>query len=313
MSSRPSQAISLDYDGEFGPELQTVIPYAYYLSRNNSLAGTTSGIDTKCFYYFSDNHEDKYSQRRFIKPDERSKMGIPNPNEHVSMLKLDQWVPPPYKEKFGNKRFVWEKPLLVISNKFNSEWDQAPINFIDIPELERIILLLKDKYQIIYCRALPGDIPWDFNASRSFRDFDLIVRHPEVLTIQQLHADNPDLSFNELQLSVYANCERFISVQGGNSVLASYFGGINIIFAVKSSELVCGDFNHFPLYAGTRIVPCRNKRDLMSSIRTIYGDARRPTAHWVIRWMSFRRMQKYRICGLLSKVRSRFSRCFSSR
>jgi hypothetical protein len=308
MTSKPSQKISIDYDGEFGPELQTVIPYAYYLSQHDALEETVSGVDTKCLYYFSESHAERYAQRRFITPEERLKKGIPNPNEHVPRLDLAQWIAPPYKTKFRNERFVWTKEPLVISNKFNEEWDGDPLNYIDLPELEQVLVLLKDKYQIIYCRALPDDVIWDGNTSRSFKDFDLISRYPEVLTMQQLHAENPDLSFNELQLSVYANCERFISVQGGNSVLASYFGGINIIYAIQGRELVCGDFNHFPLYAGTRIVPCRNKRDFLSSVETVYGKGHQPLAKWRTSWMCFRRIQKYRIYGQLSRIRIYFTK-----
>jgi hypothetical protein len=308
MTSTFSQRISLDYDGEFGPELQTVIPYAYYLWQHHALEKTVSARDTKCLYYFSENHEERYAVRRFMKPPERLSQGIPNPDEHVPRLNLAQWTAPPYKTKFRNERFVWAKEPVIISNKFNQEWCGPPRNYIDLPELERILILLQDRYQIIYSRALPGDITWDENTARSFADFDLISRYPGVLTMQQLHAENPDLSFNELQLRVCANCERFISVQGGNSVLASYFGGTNIIYAIEGLELVRGDFNHFPLYAGTRIVPCRHQQDFLSAIETLYRPDREPFAKWKTWWMIFTRMQKYRICGRFSRIRAHFDR-----
>ncbi len=308
MTSKPSQNISIDYDGEFGPELQTVIPYAYHLSQHRALEKTVGCVDTKCLYYFSENHEERYTRRRFATLEERVKKGIPNPNEHVPRLDQTQWTAPPYKAEFRNERFVWSKEPVVISNKFNQEWCDDPVNYLGLPELEQILMLLKESYQIIYCRPLPGDIIWDANTSRSFQDFELVSRHPEVLTIQQLHADNPDLTFNELQLRVYANCERFISVQGGNSVLASYFGGTNIIYVVQGRELECGDFNHFPLYAGTRIVPCRSKRNLLSSVETLYAGRRQSSAEWKTWWMGFRRMQKYRMYARLSTIRTYLDR-----
>lgn len=41
------------YFGEFAFELQTVIPYAYWLHRNGLLEVTQACADTKCLYYFS--------------------------------------------------------------------------------------------------------------------------------------------------------------------------------------------------------------------------------------------------------------------
>ena len=39
---------------EFGYELISCIPYAYYLHQNNLLKKTISGADTQCLYFFSE-------------------------------------------------------------------------------------------------------------------------------------------------------------------------------------------------------------------------------------------------------------------
>jgi hypothetical protein len=49
-SSRRTEG-EIDYDGEFGPELQLTIPYAYYLYINGQLKRTISSKDTRCFYF----------------------------------------------------------------------------------------------------------------------------------------------------------------------------------------------------------------------------------------------------------------------
>ena len=264
--------IEIDYDGEFGLEMQLVIPYAYYLHQKNLLGRTTSAQDTRCLYYFAPQHKEKYRTRRWIDPDEPPRRMLPNRTEHTFHLNTSQWTPPPYRKQFANRRFVWDKEPLVIMNKFCIEWGERSYNFIDVPILEQIIATLKDRYQLIYCRPRTEDIVADDNAIRSFGDFDLIDRHfPEVLTIQRLHQQNPDLSFNTLQFMVYANCRRFISVQGGTSVLASYFGGSNIIYVVKGDELTHGDYNHFPLYSGARICPCFSEANLLACVRKIYS------------------------------------------
>ena len=50
---------------EFGYELQLVIPYAYYLYKNNLLNKTTSSFLTRELYYFSKNHKEKYKLRGY--------------------------------------------------------------------------------------------------------------------------------------------------------------------------------------------------------------------------------------------------------
>lgn len=60
--------MELDICTEFEYELQLVIPYAYYLYKNNLLKKTTSCIYTKELYYFSNNHKEKYIKRVFLNP-----------------------------------------------------------------------------------------------------------------------------------------------------------------------------------------------------------------------------------------------------
>ena len=44
--------IETAYDGEFGYELISVLPFAYWLYKNNKLSKTIGATDTKLFYYF---------------------------------------------------------------------------------------------------------------------------------------------------------------------------------------------------------------------------------------------------------------------
>jgi hypothetical protein len=117
---------------EFGYELQLVIPYAYYLKLNNKLDKTISCSYTKELYYFSDNHSEKYSKRHFSRPN------VPNKSPHQTDFNYGQWVAPPYKLHFKNNIFVFDKPLLIIHNKYNSEWGHEPINFLDCKILDSI-------------------------------------------------------------------------------------------------------------------------------------------------------------------------------
>jgi len=119
-----------------------------------------------------------------------------------------------------------------------------------------------------YCRPRAADIVEDHQSVREGGDIEAIKRHyPDVLTIQDLHADNADLSFNELQLSLLAGSERFVSVLGGGAYLASYFGGTNVVYARRGWEVSCDAFdNWFHRFSGARVVAAASARELLGAV-----------------------------------------------
>ena len=168
--------ISLDTKCEFGYELQLLIPYAYYLHKNNLLEKTTSCKFTNELYYFSKNHEQLHNLRISV----MEIKNIPNPCPHVEELNYDKYIPPPYKLIYKNDFFVYDKPLLIIHNKFNDEWGMGPINFIDVDTLAKIFNLLNNKYTIIYIRPKSNYICEDrssikdLNESHLFQLYNII-------------------------------------------------------------------------------------------------------------------------------------------
>jgi hypothetical protein len=142
-----------------------------------------------------------------------------------------------------------------------------------VPELLRILEILTPRYQVIYVRPRPGDIVDDHQPILDLGDFQAIASHfPDVLTIQQVHADHPEFSFNELQMRLFANCDRFVSVLGGSSYLASYFGGTNIVYAREGWEIACNAYaNWFHLFSGARVLSAANPRRLIELIRLEYA------------------------------------------
>jgi hypothetical protein len=259
------------YFGEFAFELLAVIPYAYWLHQNGRLEFTQSSLDTRSLYYFSPAHEELSPARSYVPVSEY-------PSAHQSRWRFDphgfprhldtsKWVPPPYKAIYRNDRFVWGKPLCIISNKYTSEPSalRLPVNFLTLDTLTRLFDLLTPHYQVIYVRPRDEDIVADHQHARDLGDFRLIEsRHPEVITIQRLHADNPDLSYNDLQLRLFANCDRFISVLGGSAFLASYFGGTNIVYARRGWEVACNAYdNWFDQFSGARVIATGSRRTLI--------------------------------------------------
>lgn len=133
--------------------------------------------------------------------------------------------------------------------------------------------------RLIYIRPdprhnLPG-YSADGNKILEFDDYNHIrEHHPEVMLFQDLlnhqrETDGPGSTFNELQLMLHAECERYISVQGGTSILASYFAGTNIVFAKMGQEVEEPGVYSF-VYTrldGGAIVHVRTYEELFQAVR----------------------------------------------
>lgn len=256
--------MEINSDCEFGYELQLVIPYAYYLYKNNLLKKTTSCLLTKELYYFSKNHEEKYKNRRYNLPN------VPNNTIHVKELNYDKYLPPPYKSIYANSYFVFEKPLCIIHNKYNKEWNGKPINFINKETLNEIFKLLHNKYTIIYIRAKCSHIVGDNSEIYDLKEYDLCDLY-NIIDGNTLYEKTKEKycinNFNHFQLLIHANCENFISVQGGSAIFASYFGGTNIIYAKEGGELICGSYDgHFKKMSNCNILHTNNYKNFIDLI-----------------------------------------------
>lgn len=236
----------ISFSGEFAPELQFVLPFAYWHYQNGTLDKTISSKFTRELYFFSPNHEENF--------DERSNEG--NYNFEIPRIlyshdyDMNKWAQVPMKETYRNNIYVYNKPILVIANRYNMEWDDAPVSFFSIPVLDTMIKKLKNKFTIIYNRPRPQNIANDDSIIYDLHEFEWIRNeHPDVILMEDLFKENKVKAnnFNHLQLMVYANASHFISTHGGTGTLASYFGGINIILSKKGPE------HHFKCY--TRLYP----------------------------------------------------------
>jgi|SRR5210317_1852858 len=241
------------FKGEFGYELVLSVPYAYYLHMNNDLAGTRSVNDTKCFYYFSKNHIEDGNVRS---PYHRHVHGSSFYELHTSHPDFSRWTPPPYKDIYKNDIFVYDKPIMMVSNKKYSNGQTEQYGSFTTSELEYIFEKYHKDYTIIYNRALSKNIVVDTQLpDDSFDDFDILKKY-DVINLNELYTNHSDtMTFNTLQMMVSANCDKFISVQGGSSILSSYFGGTNHIYAQGGKELGVGSFkNWYNKLSGAKII-----------------------------------------------------------
>ena len=229
---------------EFGYELISVLPYSYNLYLQGKLEKTISGFDTKCLYFFSSNHEETNIKRSWDSVVNLKKKNFPNINIHKRDLDWDKFSPPPLKEFYSDKSISFEKETLVIFNRYNKEWGQTPINYLDFTTLDKLFSMLKTKYQIVYLNLNNDNRYFDHLEPLFFDDKKILNKHPEILTFSKLQTIYPQYSINELQCRIFSKCEKYISSNGGQLILSAYFGGENIIFSKKCNELN-SDVNSF--------------------------------------------------------------------
>ena len=218
---------------EFGYELISTLPYAYSLHKKGMLGETTSAIDTECLYFFSKKHNINTAQRGW--ENMKAAKGMPNLRIHRPTLDWHNFEPPPLKNYYKNDRFIFEKPIVCICNRINVEWGKGVINYFDYDCLESLLKMLYKKYQIIYFNIEGKEEYYDGAEPISINEGKLVRKYG--IHIADLSKENKDLSFNTLQLMIMANCKAFITMNGGYSILASYFGGTNIIYSKECREI----------------------------------------------------------------------------
>ncbi|MCF0068935.1 hypothetical protein LZD49_00540 [Dyadobacter sp. CY261] len=245
---------ALEFSGEFAPELQFALPFAYWHYKNGTLKSTTSSKYTKELYFFSPDHTEQF--------DTRSNEG--NYNFEMPRILYSQdydmskWIPAPLKEKYRNDVYVYDKPILIIANRYNMEWDGPPVSYYSIEMLALILDKLKKRYTVIYNRPRPQHITMDNSDIYDMDEFSwLSSEHPDVILMEDLFTENKAgaNNFNHLQLMVYANASKFISIHGGTATLASYFGGTNLILSKKGPEHHFRCFQKlYPQFSGAKIL-----------------------------------------------------------
>lgn len=234
----------IDSNGvEFGYELQLVVPYCYYLHNKGVDVSVNTSPGMSCFYYFLDEDKlnVKYPKRRWA-----DSIHTPNKQPHVSQLDMTEWCMPDYRSEFKDVQLktTFYKPLLLISNKFQTEWNGPPKNFLCMDTLLYIFNTLSEKYDIIYNRPGSDKIVEDHSDMHEFDDVSLLGQFDNVYDINMLH-EIENIDFNLLQMILLARSEHKISVQGGNAVLCSLTGGTNVIYAIKGHELSCNSYNNW--------------------------------------------------------------------
>ena len=163
--------MTIDLHPEFGLELALGITYAYWLHERNELDEVRTVKGMRPFYYFCDNVKEVYDHRTI----DNSAAGLDElPNNWIhhcprikssnGVLDYTKWSVPPYKKKYLTDKFKFDKPTIVVSNRYNLEHGKPPSGYFDIQFLYDVFNYLTEQdYNIIYKRPNNSEFPLDQN------------------------------------------------------------------------------------------------------------------------------------------------------
>ena len=274
--------MDISVNTEWGFELMGVIPYAYALHKRGLLRSTTSAVGTRELYYFSPNHTEKFEKRTYARL-----TGFDNEDMERHDVCDRMWEPPPYKNMFQSRFADLQKELrlgaklCIVHNKLNIEWDRECVHFIDPTTLASIFRDLRDSgHDVIYIRPTATEkatvaYAKDHNETGTFDGYQedfIVARKFGVRVFQDILISNTR-TFNELQFTLCAGCDRFISVQGGGSVTCSYFGGTNIIYSKEGAEYRSGAYRgYFRRFSGCDVIHVETLVRLIDTVRETFAE-----------------------------------------
>lgn len=289
--------MKLSVNPEFGIELALAVPYAYFLHKRGQLESVETSKGMKPFYFFCDDVREVYQRRsldnlaalkqvpnKWIHHNAEAVLGkdysllIDEEKASVNgVLDYSEWMPADFKSHYRNEEFKFDKPMVFVTNKFNIEHGEVPMGYFDIECLCWMFDFFKNKgYTVIYKRATNRETEFSKDANEiqslenGYEDICADVAGIGVITDFQLtkYFDNVILlsdivgkskqPYNEVQLKVLANCDKFVSVCGGNSILSSMFGGTVISYIHKGKELRPNYFgvnSYFRKLSGANVIP----------------------------------------------------------
>ena len=212
---------------EFGFILWYHLPKAYDAYLTGKLRTTSSKIGSSPLFYFSKNHIESKQHNNNI-----FKYSTECYRHNRPEFTLNNWTPPPLKEKYLNDTFNFDKPILTIHNKNTIEWGRGIFNYFNNEVLEELLITFKDKYQIIYIRP-PYDNKFNYQKDENQPYIDIndnkVLKEYNILSITDILETNPEYSYNLIQFMILANSDKHIS-PAGDAVIPSYFGGDVLIY-----------------------------------------------------------------------------------
>lgn len=238
--------MELYVENEFSIELVLYICFAYGVHKRGDRIRVSTYEGMQPFYYFLGPECVTYRQevRKWVTPSQRDKLLEARDEYEAELYLHPTWHPPPYKKFYANQQYIYPKPLLIVCNKFNGEWNRPPINFIPVQCLSELLETLIPKYQIVYIRpqykTLSDGYSPDHTENMDLNEMVLIrTKFPSVIIFDDLIEE----SYNLTKLRLFANCDNFISVQGGNAHMCAFFAKKLLVLHIEGPELQAGVYD----------------------------------------------------------------------
>lgn len=164
----------------------------------------------------------------------------------------------------------------MIFNKYTPEihLGGVPKNFIPVDALMQLLDYLTLYYHVVYVRLERKDLlQADDLRAAAFGDKAMIrqrYRSDQVVILDDIANHLDADAVNLLIFSLGAHCRNFVSVQGGNSQVASFFGGQNFVLVKgRVSEVLHGDYTYYWRYANTTVKMVRKQEKLVELVKKI--------------------------------------------
>ena len=165
---------------------------------------------------------------------------IQNLEKGCGILNYKQWDMPNYNEHYKNDEITFDKPIVVISNRYNFEHGHKPVGYFDIKCLSEMFYYLTESgYTVIYKRPKNTEFPLDQNEINSYMnnfeltddvedlgvisDYKLTEYYDDVHLLDDVVNKYPQYTYNEVQLKLFANTDGFIGMGGGSTLLLCLF------------------------------------------------------------------------------------------
>jgi hypothetical protein len=229
----------IEYAGEFGAEITTFIPFAFWLKTQGLLAGrrvvTHAGMEPYYYFLGPDEYCEKSGPRRWVPTDER---GWPT-NSTYTATRRPWHVMPDYRARYRAQGRPFERPVLFIQNKFTVEWDVGPINYLPLWALKGLLHVAAERFDIVYSRPRPlvgaGGYTPDANHHCDYPDLALVRSFGEVLILEDFCAET-GAPYNLTKLEILAKSHVFAAVQGGGAHLLACFGNSLMLLLHREGE-----------------------------------------------------------------------------
>jgi hypothetical protein len=268
----------VDCNPEFGIEMALALPYAYWLHEQGELEKVITSKGMKPFYYFCDDVEEKYDFRT-IDNNVANVSSLPNSWiygshknaelykdewEHwesfrdvevgCGILDYEKWKMPNYTNHYKNDKLKFDKPFIVVANRYNWEHGKPPIGYFNLPCLQKLFDYLTNAgYVVVYkrpkntefvidqnemtTRASQIELTAEVEGGGTISDYELTKYYDGVVLFDDLLSDNKEYTYNEFQLNLFVNAEGFVGISGGSTLLLNLFQKPTITYLYNSSDL----------------------------------------------------------------------------